>query len=72
MGERLRRADSATRTALFESKVGREMHCVNFPYLAAVLAEKWSQLRREGWALALSMLAVDVAVASIAVHKSTA
>ena len=72
MGNRLRYVDGNTRTALFELKVGNQMHCVNFPYLAAVLAEKQSQYKREVWALALSIVAVIVAVASAAVQFATA
>lgn len=72
MGNRFRYVDVDTRTALFELQVGKVRHCVNFPYSVALLAEKESQNRREMWALALSILALIVAIASAAVQYATA
>jgi len=50
---------------LFAMKVGDKMHCVNFPYLAAVTAEKDSEHRRNLWSLVISILAIIIAAATL-------
>jgi hypothetical protein len=57
---------------LFSLKVGSEMHCVNFPYLAAVLAEKDEEHKRQLWSLGVAIAALVLSVASIIAQVITA
>ena len=57
---------------LFSLKLGSEIHCVNFPYLAAVLAEKDTEHKRQLWSLAISLMALVLSFASIVVHLLSA
>ena len=64
---------------LFASKVGERRHCVNYPYLAGILAAKDFESRRSLWAIWLSLAAlllslvaiVQVATSGIAVSFRT-
>lgn len=57
--------DNDAQVNLFSLKVGSEMHCVNFPYLAAVLAEKDEEHKRQLWSLGVAIAALVLSVASI-------
>jgi hypothetical protein len=57
---------------LFSLKVGAERHCVNFPYLAAVLAEKDEEHKRQLWSLRVAIVALVLSVASIIAQVITA
>ena len=57
---------------LFSVKVGSEIHCVNFPYLAAVLAERNEERRRQLWSLSVAIAALVLSVASIVAQVVTA
>jgi hypothetical protein len=57
--------DNNAQVHLFSLKVGTEMHCVNFPYLAAVLAEKNEERKRQLWSLGMAIAALIMSVASI-------
>jgi len=57
--------DNGTQVHLFSLKVGPEMHCVNFPYLAAVLAGKNEEYKRQLWSLGVAIAALILSVASI-------
>lgn len=57
--------DGNAEVHLFSLKVGSEMHCVNFPYLAAVLAEKDEEHKRQLWSLGVAIAALVLSVASI-------
>ena len=57
---------------LFALKVGTEMHCVNFPFLAAVLAEKDDEHNRQLWSLGVAITALVLSVASIIAQVITA
>lgn len=57
---------------LFSIVVGDKRHCVNFPYLAAVLAEKDEEHTRQLWSLGLSIAALVLSVASIVAQVITA
>src|SRR3990172_8466373 len=57
--------DDGAQVHLFSIQVGSERHCVNFPYLAAVLAEKDEEHARQLWSLGLSIAALVLSVASI-------
>lgn len=64
--------DNDAQVHLFSVLVGSERHCVNFPYLAAVLAEKDEEHRRQLWSLWLSIAALVLSVASIIAQMVTA
>lgn len=64
--------DSGASVHLFSIVVGSERHCVNFPYLAAVLAEKNEEHTRQLWSLWLSIAALVLSVASIVAQVKTA
>ena len=64
MGHRFRYMDGDVRTALFELAVGSKRHCVNFPYLVAVLAGMEAEHRRDRWTRGLAILALVIACLS--------
>ena len=64
--------DNDAQVNLFSLKVGSEMHCVNFPYLAAVLAEKDEEHKRQLWSLGVAIAALVLSVASIIAQVITA
>ena len=57
--------DGDSRVNLFEPLVGGDRHCVNFPYLAAVLAEHRLEDKRNRWSFRISLIALGVALASL-------
>lgn len=57
--------DNGAQVHLFSLKVGQEIHCVNFPYLAAVLAERDEEHKRQIWSLSVAITALILSVASI-------
>ena len=57
--------DNDAQVHLFSMKVGSEMHCVNFPYLAAVLAGKNEEHKRQLWSLWVAIAALVLSMASI-------
>lgn len=63
--------DNEAQVNLFSILVGSKRHCVNFPYLAAVLAEKDAEHRRQLWSLGLSIAALILSVASIVAQMVT-
>lgn len=58
--------DDGSLVHLFAFKVGNERHCINYPYLAGVLAEKRAEKKRESWSLWLSLISLGVALAALA------
>lgn len=54
-----------TWTHLFALKVGDKLHCVNYPYLAGILAAHEAEHTRNQWALWLSVAALVLSLASI-------
>ncbi|WP_426994382.1 hypothetical protein [Methylomonas sp. CM2] len=64
--------DGGAKVHLFSLQVGSERHCVNFPYLAAVLAEKDEEHSRQLWSLWLSIAALVLSVAAIVAQVATA
>lgn len=64
--------DNDAQVNLFSLKVGSQMHCVNFPYLAAVLAEKDDEHKRQLWSLGVAIAALVLSVASIIAQVITA
>ena len=68
MGARLRHPDPTdpkkTIASIFESAVGDKRHFVNFPYLAAHLAQLDNEHRRSSWTRWLAIGAVVVACIS--------
>ena len=63
--------DSGAQVHLFSLQVGSEQNCVNFPYLAALLAEKDEEHRRQLWALWMSIAALILSIASIVAQVVT-
>ena len=57
---------------LFALQVGNKRHGVNFPYLAALLANHDLEHRRQLWSLALSIVAVALSAAAIIAQVVTA
>lgn len=64
--------DGGANVHLFSLQVGSERHCVNFPYLAAVLAEKNEEHSRQLWSLWLSIAALVLSVGAIVAQVVTA
>ncbi|MEW6353281.1 MAG: hypothetical protein AB1469_03130 [Pseudomonadota bacterium] len=56
---------------LFSISVGSERHCVNFPYLAAILAEKNLEHKQQLWSLSIAIIALALSIASIVVQLIT-
>lgn len=50
---------------LFALKVGGERHCINFPYLAAVLSEHRSEHRRNLVSIVLSIFSLVIALSAL-------
>jgi hypothetical protein len=75
MGTRLKHRDPSdprkVLASVFEIQVGEKRHTVNFPYLAAVLADLDEKSRRNAWTLWLSIGAIVVAIASAVVQLLT-
>lgn len=59
--------DDGSLVHLFAFKVGDDRHCINYPYLAGVLAEKRAEKNREYWSLWLSLISLGVALAALVV-----
>lgn len=57
--------DNGGNVHMFLIAVGSKRHCVNFPYLVAVLAEKDLDHRRQLWSLGLSIAALALSVGAI-------
>lgn len=58
--------DDGLLVQLFAFAVSTDRHCINYPYLAAILAERRSQHRRELWAVGLSLVSLVVALGALA------
>lgn len=59
------KSDNDAHVSLFEPVVGGDRHCVNFPYLAAVLAEHRVEDKRNRRSFRISLIALGVAIASL-------
>jgi hypothetical protein len=66
------KTDEHTSTHLFAIKVGQKRHGVNFPYLAAILANHDVEHRRQLWSAGLSLLALALSAAAIIAQVATA
>lgn len=64
--------DGNVKVHLFALNVGAEVHCVNFPFLAAVLAEKDEEHKRQLWSLGVAITALVLSLASIVAQVITA
>ncbi|MGH8729358.1 MAG: hypothetical protein ACREV9_14660 [Burkholderiales bacterium] len=64
--------DNGANVHLFSLAVGSDRHCVNFPYLAAVLSEKDIEHRRQLWTLVAAFAALALSLASIIAQVLTA
>lgn len=64
--------DDQVLVPLFYLKLGDKRHCVNFPYLAAILAGQNMDHRRQLLSMGLSLLALALSVAAIVAQIVTA
>lgn len=60
--------DDGSVVHLFAFKIGDNLHCINYPYLAAVLSEHESEHRRSQWALRWSFAALVLSFVAIIVN----
>ncbi len=60
--------DSGSLVPLFSLQAGTKRHTINFPYLVAVLAEHQQEYRNRLWSLGISIVAIVLSVASLAVN----
>jgi hypothetical protein len=56
---------------LFALKVGQKRHGVNFPYLAALLANHDLEHRRQLWSVGLSLLALALSAGALVAQLAT-
>ncbi|MES2883508.1 MAG: hypothetical protein V4709_01790 [Pseudomonadota bacterium] len=61
--------DDNSSVHLFAFSVGKDRHCINYPYLAGVLAKKRSEDKRSKWSLWISLLSLGVALAALILGK---
>lgn len=57
--------DDGSFVHLFAFAVGDDRHCINYPYLAAVLSEHRLEDKRNKWALRLSIMSLILAAGAI-------
>ena len=57
---------------LFALQVGGDRHCVNYPYLAGILAEYRAERRKHLWSIWLSFFALVFSLATIIAQIVTA
>ena len=50
---------------LFAFALGSERHCINYPYLAAILSEHRLEDRRNSWALWLAIVSLAVSLVAL-------
>lgn len=55
------------RIEFFQMRVGADKHCVNFPFLASVLADLKLESNRFAWATGIAALSLVVSIVSIAI-----
>ncbi len=56
-----------SRLDFFQMRVGADRHCVNFPFLASVLADLKEERGRFVWATGIAALSLVVSIVSIAI-----
>ena len=59
--------DDGARVSFFSLRLGNELHCINFPYAASVLAAMRDEEKKFGIATGLATLALIISVVSICV-----
>jgi hypothetical protein len=64
--------DSGANVHLFALQAGSKHHAVNFPYLAAILANHDLEHRRQLWSVGLSLLALALSAGAIVAQITTA
>ena len=57
--------DDDSHVHLFSLAVGKDKHCINFPYLSAILAEYRLEDKRNTWALRISIVSLIAALAAV-------
>jgi hypothetical protein len=72
MGTRLRHRNpsdpNTTVASVFEKAVGDKRHCINFPYVVALLAGMEAERRRNHLSVVLSVVALAVSIVGLAVR----
>jgi hypothetical protein len=63
--------DDGSKVEFFALRVGNEHHCVNFPYLASVLADLQDQSRKYVTTTLIASLSLVIAIASILISVFT-
>lgn len=63
--------DDGSHVHLFALAAGEDRHCINFPYLSAVLAERRLEDKRNRWALGISIISLILALAAVIAQVST-
>jgi hypothetical protein len=58
-------SDIESNVHLFALAVGKDKHCINFPYLSAILADYRLEDRRNKWSLWISIISLIVALAAV-------
>jgi hypothetical protein len=56
-----------TSVHFFALRIGDDVHCVNFPFMAAVLADLQDQSRKHNWALWIAVASLIVSAVSVAI-----
>jgi len=51
----------------FALRIGDDIHCVNFPFMAAVLADLQDQSRKHNWAIWIAVGSLIVSAVSVAI-----
>lgn len=59
--------DGGTKVVFFTIRAGSDEHCVNFPYLASVVADLRERKRKYETATGISLFSLGVAVASLVI-----
>jgi hypothetical protein len=65
------RQDDGSFVHLFAFAVGNDRHCINYPYLAAVLSALRQEDSRNAWSLRFSILSLILAAAAIVAQIAT-
>ena len=68
LGHRYHYLENGTHTRIFEMTVGKRHHCIQFPYLVAVLAETEAEHRRHLWPLWTSVAALVTSAVALALQ----
>jgi hypothetical protein len=57
--------DDGSKVKFFALKAGTQTNCINFPYMASVLANLQDEKRKFNWSLAVAIVAVIISLISL-------